>query len=66
MPWSDRQWVAATVFTSLADGDSSFWLARRLQNARGATRYEITEIRSDGSMQTRTFHGWQLGFDARR
>jgi hypothetical protein len=58
-------WFTATVFTSRATADSSLWLARKVRLGRRDTRYELTEIRGDGSTRTRMLRGWQLGLDYR-
>ncbi len=60
-----HSWFEATVFTSRANRDSSLWLARKVRLGKSDTRYEITELRSDGSIRTRMLSGWQLGLDYR-
>ena len=60
-----HSWFDATVFTSRATGDSSLWLARKVRRGKSDTRYEVTELDSDGSIRTRMLSGWQLGLDYR-
>jgi hypothetical protein len=48
-----HSWFDATVFTSRANRDSSLWLARKVRRDNGDTRYEITELYSNGSIRTR-------------
>ena len=59
-------WFAAWMFTAKSDGDSSLWLARRLQmTAREPVRFQLVVVHSDGVVASRVVRGWHLAFDYR-
>jgi hypothetical protein len=56
-------WLDAWVFTDRGS-DSSLWITRRLQPAANdPVRFELVIVRSNGAVERRTVHGWQLAFD---
>lgn len=59
-------WYDAWLFRERTTGNSTLWLARRLQRGEGdSPRFEVTVVEPDGTLQTRILRGWQLGTESR-
>jgi hypothetical protein len=59
-------WVDVWTFRSRESGETTLWMGRRLQPARGATPlFEITTIDEKGRVNADTLRAWRLGFDYR-
>ena len=59
-------WFSAWVFRERERGDSSLWLARRIQpDADTGFRFEVTVLGADGTVRTRWLRAWQLGWEYR-
>ena len=57
-------WLDAWIFVARAGGDSTLWIARRLQETESASpRFRLLIVHASGAVETRTVRGWQLGFD---
>jgi hypothetical protein len=57
-------WLDAWIFVARANGDSTLWITRRLQAADSdPARFELVVVHANGTVETRTVRGWQLGFD---
>ena len=54
-------WIDAWRFVDTA-GDSTLWLARRLQSSPGSTvRYEVLTLGAGHPVDRHVYQGWQLG-----